>query len=190
MSVTSATLRKTCDISTAAGTIRSIHAGFHRMHCLADVERAIATCFVARHSGQRSAENRRKRARGESSESEDVPVDEPKISSAKVARRSALDLQRRPLVKRDENQVPRPVKRVIALDPGVRTFAAGYDPSGRMIEVGAKDASCIYRLCMSADKLSSKIAEATTARQRLLCKSREFAWRQVSIVTCDGGVHV
>eukprot|EP00762_Andalucia_godoyi_P003806 ANDGO_08534.mRNA.1 hypothetical protein len=46
-----------------------------------------------------------------------------------------------------------------ALDPGVRTFATGYAPSGRMSEVGAKDASCIYRLCLSADKLSSKIAK-------------------------------
>eukprot|EP00762_Andalucia_godoyi_P007038 ANDGO_07725.mRNA.1 hypothetical protein len=96
MYVTPATLRKTHDISTAAaGAIRSIHASSHRMHCLADDERAIITCFVARHMDSAAPKAAAKRARGESSEREDAPVDEPEISSAKAARRSALDLQRR-----------------------------------------------------------------------------------------------
>ena len=34
---------------------------------------------------------------------------------------------------------------MISLDPGVRTFMTGYDPSGR-----------IYRLCHAYDKLQSK----------------------------------
>jgi putative transposase len=45
---------------------------------------------------------------------------------------------------------------VISLDPGVRTFQTGYDPSGLVIECGKYDVQRIYRLCYHLDKLQSK----------------------------------
>lgn len=46
--------------------------------------------------------------------------------------------------------------KIIALDPGVRTFCTGYDPSGSVYEWGRGDISRIHRLCHAADKLQSK----------------------------------
>ena len=45
---------------------------------------------------------------------------------------------------------------VIALDPGVRTFVTGYDPSGMVCEWGKNDIGRIVRLCHVLDKLHSK----------------------------------
>ena len=45
---------------------------------------------------------------------------------------------------------------VIALDPGVRTFMTGYDPSGLAIEWGKNDIARIYRLCHAYDRIQSK----------------------------------
>jgi len=45
---------------------------------------------------------------------------------------------------------------IIALDPGVRTFMTGYDPSGLAIEWGKNDIARIYRLCHAHDKIQSK----------------------------------
>lgn len=60
----------------------------------------------------------------------------------------------------DDNQVPAvpEQQRVCSLDPGVRTFQTIYDPSGAVIEIGAKDLSRLYRLCDAADKLQSRRA--------------------------------
>jgi putative transposase len=46
--------------------------------------------------------------------------------------------------------------KVIAFDPGLRTFCSGYDPDGMIVEVGKSDISKIYRLCNSYDKLKNK----------------------------------
>ena len=45
---------------------------------------------------------------------------------------------------------------MIALDPGVRTFMTGYDPSGQAIEWGKNDISRIYRLFHIYNKIQSK----------------------------------
>jgi putative transposase len=56
-----------------------------------------------------------------------------------------------------ENQGPTQSEdAVIALDPGVRTFITGYDPSGRAIEWGKNDISRIYRLSHIYDNIQSK----------------------------------
>jgi putative transposase len=56
-----------------------------------------------------------------------------------------------------ENQGPTQSEdAVIALDPGVRTFMTGYDPSGRAIEWGKNDISRIYRLSHIYVKIQSK----------------------------------
>ena len=45
---------------------------------------------------------------------------------------------------------------VIALDPGVRTFMTGYDPSGKTVEWGKADMGRIDRLCHFLDDLHSR----------------------------------
>ena len=45
---------------------------------------------------------------------------------------------------------------MISLDPGVRTFMTGYDPSGIAVEWGKNDIGRVYRLCHAYDKLQSK----------------------------------
>ena len=73
-------------------------------------------------------------------------------------------------VPRDENQVPLAISdsrsssssRIISLDPGVRTFMTGYDPSGRVIEWGRGDIGRIYRLAHALDDLVSRAAKDPT----------------------------
>jgi putative transposase len=47
-------------------------------------------------------------------------------------------------------------RRVVSLDPGVRTFQTLYSPDGSVEEIGAGDIGRISRLCWSLDKLQSK----------------------------------
>ena len=42
---------------------------------------------------------------------------------------------------------------IISLDPGVRTFMTGYNPSGEAIEWGKGDINRIYRLCLHYDRI-------------------------------------
>ena len=49
-----------------------------------------------------------------------------------------------PLQVRSKNQAPT-IKRVIALDPGVRTFMTSYDLSGESIDFAKQDIGHIYR---------------------------------------------
>jgi len=48
-------------------------------------------------------------------------------------------------------------KKVISLDPGVRSFMSGYDIDGKVVEFGNGDMRKIFRLLYGADKLQSKI---------------------------------
>ena len=41
---------------------------------------------------------------------------------------------------------------IISLDPGVRTFMTGYNPSGEAIEWGKGDINRLYRLCLYYDR--------------------------------------
>jgi len=65
-------------------------------------------------------------------------------------------------------------KRVIALDPGVRTFLTGYDGE-TILEVGGKDIGAIHRLCLHLDQLCSRISTSKSQRQRY--KMRKAASR-------------
>jgi putative transposase len=61
--------------------------------------------------------------------------------------------------------------KVIAFDPGMRTFCTGYDPDGIIVEVGKSDISRIYRLCYHYDKLQSKWSQPEVKhRKRYRCK--------------------
>lgn len=57
----------------------------------------------------------------------------------------------------DESQVPK--DKIVALDPGVRTFQTMYDPSGYIFEIAPQDIQRIYRLCIHVDKLQSKLTD-------------------------------
>jgi putative transposase len=68
-------------------------------------------------------------------------------------------------------------QRVVALDPGVRTFLTGYDPSGALIEVGPGDVNRIARLCMHLDKLQSRCDKADNAKRRLRLRKAAMRMR-------------
>lgn len=55
--------------------------------------------------------------------------------------------------------------KVIALDPGVRTFLTGFDGQ-KFVEFGAGDIGRISRLCSHLDSLMSKISLSKSKRQR------------------------
>ncbi len=69
---------------------------------------------------------------------------------------------------------PTDQEKVIALDPGIRTFLTGYD--GEIaLEIGKKDIGRINRLCSHLDQLMSKISLSKSKRQRY--KQRQAATR-------------
>jgi putative transposase len=53
----------------------------------------------------------------------------------------------------DESQV----KKILSLDPGVKTFLTGYDPSGKILMFGTRDIGRIARLIHYKNKLKSMI---------------------------------
>lgn len=73
---------------------------------------------------------------------------------------------------KNENQVPS----VIALDPGVRTFATGYSPDGEIFEIGKGDIGRIYRLCRRIDNLQSLWSQKET-NARLRYRLKRAAYR-------------
>ena len=90
-----------------------------------------------------------------------------------------------PLVMASDSQA-RPAYRVVALDPGVRTFHTAYDPSGALIEFGKNDIGHIYRICSHMDKLQSRIDEndglTHKARYRMRRAWRKMQWRVRNLV--------
>ena len=69
---------------------------------------------------------------------------------------------------------PTSKQKVIALDPGIRTFLTGYDGE-TLLEVGKKDIGRITRLCSHLDNLMSRISLSKSKRQRY--KQRQAAMR-------------
>ena len=82
-----------------------------------------------------------------------------------------------PLAIASDNQA-RIDDRVIALDPGVRTFHTAYDPTGCVIEFGKGDIGRITRLCAHMDKLQSRIDSDKTLRHKARYRMRR-AWRKM-----------
>lgn len=64
-----------------------------------------------------------------------------------------------------ETEIQTNSNKVIALDPGVRTFMTGYDGE-IIIEIGKADIGRIYRLCSHLDKLVQKISKTKSHRQK------------------------
>ncbi|UXE60840.1 MAG: transposase [Woronichinia naegeliana WA131] len=61
--------------------------------------------------------------------------------------------------------IPQPENRIIALDPGVRTFLTGFDGQN-FLEVGSSDMGRINRLCKYLDDLMSRISLSKVAKER------------------------
>ena len=75
-------------------------------------------------------------------------------------------------------EIQAPKKRVIALDPGVRTFLTGYDPSGAFVEIGKGGMTRIFRLCLHLDKLCATIAKATSKKRKKSLEKAAARMRQ------------
>jgi putative transposase len=90
-----------------------------------------------------------------------------------------------PLEMASDNQA-RVEDRVVALDPGVRTFHTAYDPSGSVMEFGKGDIGHIYRICAHMDKLQSRIDDDKTLfhkkRYRMRRAWRKMQWRVRNLV--------
>lgn len=71
--------------------------------------------------------------------------------------------------------IPTKGERVLAIDPGIRTFITGFD-GNRIVEIGKGDIGRIYRLCSHLDKLMSKIGNLSG----LAFKRSRFALRKAS----------
>lgn len=63
---------------------------------------------------------------------------------------------------------------VISLDPGVRTFMTGYDPSGYSYEWGKNDMDRITRLAISSDKLISKTKDTRINHKKRYSLTRAY----------------
>jgi transposase len=63
-----------------------------------------------------------------------------------------------------ENQAPK--NSMIFIDPGVKTFITGYDPSGKIITWGENDVGRIARLLHYTRKLQSKIKKCNISKKK------------------------
>ncbi|MGK7929471.1 MAG: RNA-guided endonuclease InsQ/TnpB family protein [Spirulina sp.] len=62
-------------------------------------------------------------------------------------------------------EIPTEQSKVIAIDPGVRTFVTGYD-GDKIVEFGSGDMGKIQRLCSHLDRLMSRIDLSANQQQR------------------------
>ncbi|MGD1809686.1 RNA-guided endonuclease InsQ/TnpB family protein [Dapis sp. BLCC M126] len=69
--------------------------------------------------------------------------------------------------------IPTDHSKVIALDPGVRTFITGYD-GGKIVEFGHGDMGKIQRLCSHLDNLMSRIDLSVAKRQRRAMRKARY----------------
>ena len=79
-----------------------------------------------------------------------------------------------PSASRPRNVAAAPSHRVVAIDPGVRTFLTTYDLQGKIHEWGVGDLSRLYRLALHVDTLESK---ASRAKHRKRYRIRRAAAR-------------
>jgi IS605 OrfB family transposase len=87
--------------------------------------------------------------------------------------------------------------RIISLDPGVRTFLAGYDPTGKTITIGDKANEELYKLLQCIDDLNAKKAENKSSVSRrdlsLLYRKmqnlvRDLHWKASKYLTSNWNV--
>jgi len=67
---------------------------------------------------------------------------------------------------------PRTPAKMVAIDPGVRTFLTCYDQEGHITEIGKGDKTRLFQLGLCADKLQSKIKKLPRQRGRAARKNK------------------
>ncbi len=68
--------------------------------------------------------------------------------------------------------------KILAIDPGVRTFMTGYEPAtGRYVEWGKGDMKRIERLLVHLDDLVSRTAQSENRRQRFAMRKAQMRMR-------------
>jgi putative transposase len=85
---------------------------------------------------------------------------------------------------------PNQSEKVMALDPGVRTFLTGFDGS-EMLEIGKGDLGRIYRLARHLDKLMSRIGTSKGGKFKRLryCRRKSAARIRVKIKNLVNELH-
>lgn len=76
----------------------------------------------------------------------------------------------------------------IALDPGVRTFLTGYDPSGTILEIGKSDVDKVFKMCYRIDRIMAKVAKAKNHKQRYQRK-RAACRARTKLQNCINDMH-
>ena len=74
--------------------------------------------------------------------------------------------------------------RIIALDPGVRTFLTGFHEQGAF-KIGNGAQTRIFRLCLFADRLISKIAKVEPKRKRNMRKALDRIYWKIQDLIAD-----
>jgi putative transposase len=76
---------------------------------------------------------------------------------------------------------------IVALDPGIRTFMAGYDPSGYAFEWGRMDSKRLCRLYYVTSKLQKEMHSKETRHKKRLRLKRCIAkiWRRIQGLVDD-----
>lgn len=88
-----------------------------------------------------------------------------------------------------------PIDRSIALDPGVRTFLTGYDPSGRVLEIGKDDYQRLFHMCRQVDKIMAKVSLAKNHKQRYqrkraAARARDKIKNRIKDLHCKAAKHL
>lgn len=78
--------------------------------------------------------------------------------------KSSIFTCKEPTHEQRENQAP--TNSMIFIDPGVKTFITGYDPSGKIITWGENDIGRIARLLHYTRKLQSKIKKCNISKKK------------------------
>jgi putative transposase len=85
---------------------------------------------------------------------------------------------------RNESQVKYTSKgeRIISLDPGIRKFMVGYDPSGLCIFIGDRAATKLTKLLLEIDKLKSEGKSCHKQQRYIKNLISELHWKTASFL--------
>lgn len=98
--------------------------------------------------------------------------------------------------RRRENQAKSRVIKVIALDPGVRKFQVGYDPTGSLVQIGNKsnqkllsvlkevdNLESLKRTCFNKEQINRYRQELYVLRRHVKNLVKDLHWKTISYLT-------